>query len=297
MTKKEYNIKSILVIIILILLLLPSLASSATAEISKKRSASSTLSMIDSGWKQLANGLDLGVLKTKKKSIVGDSRIVILRIDPKLWDLEFAAASQDNGSKTARQWCVEKNFIAAINAGMFNDNYSTHTGYFKMQNHINNGKTNGYQSIAAFHPSNPGLPQFRIFDMDSPDVSISRISKDYASVVQNLRLIKRSGINKWGVQPKKWSEAALGEDKHGNVLFIFSKAPFSMHDFNQELLGLGIDVITAQHLEGGPVAQFYLKIGKKELEIFGSYETGIKENDDNSGSWPIPNVLGIRPKK
>lgn len=100
-----------------------------------------------------------------------------------------------------------------------------------------------------------------------------------------------------GGQQKKWSEAALGEDKSGNVLFIFSRAPFSMHDFNQELLGLGIDIVAAQHLEGGPEAQLYFKIDSWELEIFGSYETGFKENDDNSISWPIPNVLGIRPKK
>lgn len=297
--QRRHNLRCILAVIISIPLLLPGYVCGLTAEIAKNESAGPTLKQMPPGWKQLAKGLDFGVLETKRQGHAGDSKILILRIDPKAWDLEFAAASQKMGSmgQTARQWCAEKNFIAAINAGMFNRDYITHTGYLKMRNHINSGRKNAYQSVAAFHPTTAGLPQFKIFDLDDPDVSIDRIGRDYDSSVQNLRLIKRPGINKWGVQPKRWSEAALGEDKAGNVLFIFSRSPFSMHDFNEELLGLGIDLVAAQHLEGGPEAQLYIKIGSWELDAFGSYEAGSREGDDNSISWPIPNVLGIRQKK
>ena len=69
-----------------------------------------------------------------------------------------------------------------------------------------------------------------------------------------------------------------------------------MHDFNQELLSSNIDIVAAQHLEGGPEAQLYLKVGDTEIELFGSYETSFREDDGNKKVWDIPNVLGIRPR-
>jgi hypothetical protein len=55
-------------------------------------------------------------------------------------------------------------------------------------------------------------------------------------------------------------------------------------------------IVAAQHLEGGPEAQLYLHVGDVEMELFGSYETNFREDDDNEAPWPIPNVLGVRPK-
>jgi hypothetical protein len=112
-----------------------------------------------------------------------------------------------------------------------------------------------------------------------------------------LRLIKRPGTNQWTRQSRKWSEAALGEDSSGRILFIFSRSPFTMHDLNEELLSAGIGLVAAQHLEGGPEAQLYFHVGKTEHEMFGSYESGFRENDSNGKAWEIPNVLGVRPRE
>jgi hypothetical protein len=30
--------------------------------------------------------------------------------------------------------------------------------------------------------------------------------------------------------------------------------------------------------------------------MFGSYETSFKENDQNAMAWPVPNVIGVRPR-
>jgi len=152
--------------------------------------------------------------------------------------------------------------------------------------------------VAAFGPTGKKeLPRFRMFDLDEPGVTMEGIRREYSLVVQNLRLIKRPGVNRWSRQEKRWSEAALGEDGTGRILFIFSRSPFSMHDLNRELLALGIDVVAAQHLEGGPEAQLYLRVGDEEIELFGSFETAFEEDDDNGHSWPVPNVLGIKPRR
>ena len=253
-----------------------------------------------SDWKTLATGMDLKYVAAKHPSSVGDSRIVILRMDPSQWQLEAVGITQtgESAGHTARAWSQSHNFSAAINAGMFATDYKTHLGYMGSASYINNSHPNAYQSVAAFEPrDSQSLTRFRIFDLDAPGVHFQDILKDYTSVVQNLRLVKRSGLNQWSPQERKWSEAALGEDEAGRILFIYSRSPFSMHDLNEELLSAGIGLVAAQHLEGGPEAQLYVHVGTVEMELCGSYETSFKENDSNSVAWPVPNILGVRPRQ
>lgn len=252
-----------------------------------------------SGWQTLAPGMDLKYVTAIKRSFVGDSKIVILRMEPSLWQLEALGISQSGESTghTARAWSRSRKLTAAINAGMFATDQKTHVGYMRSREYVNNSKPNAYQSVAAFDPrDSTALPRFRIFDLDAPGITFQAILKDYASVLQNLRLVKRPGLNQWSEQDRKWSEAALGEDNAGRILFIFSRSPFSMHDLNRELLADGVGLVAAQHLEGGPEAQLYVRAGAVELEMFGSYETSFTENEDNSGAWPVPNILGVRPR-
>ena len=250
-----------------------------------------------SDWTPLAPGMEYKYVVAKKPSTVGDSRIFILRMDPSLWQLEAVGISQtgESAGHTARDWSRSHKFTAAINAGMFAADYKIHLGYMGSPAHVNNSKVNAYQSVAAFDSRDSQSPPFRIFDLDAPGTHFDDIQKNYASALQNLRLIKRPGTNQWGQQDRRWSEAALGEDENGRILFIYSRSPFSMHDLNAELLSCGIGIIAAQHLEGGPEAQLYLHVGDFELELFGSYETNFRENNSNSAAWPVPNILGLRP--
>jgi hypothetical protein len=249
-------------------------------------------------WHTLAPGMELRVLTAKTPSLAGDSKITVLRIDPKLWQLEFMGISRTGEARghTGREWCEKHKLAAAINAGMFDTDYKTHLGYLAAGDHLNNRRINRYQSVAAFDPRRASLPRFHIFDIDVPGTTIPGILRDYASAVQNLRLVKRPGSNQWGRQGRSWSEAALGEDSAGRILFIFSRSPFSMHDFNRELLAANIGLVAAQHLEGGPEAQLYLRVGQVEMELFGSYETSFREDNSNATPWPVPNVLGVRPR-
>ena len=151
------------------------------------------------GWKNLDNGLELGQFKVQKETPVGDSTITILRVDPELWNLKLLSVSQtDDAEFTARECSEKYNLTAAINAGMFSDNFKTHVGYMKIGNHMNNSKFNQYKSVAAFDQVKSGIPPFRIFDLD--EVSSDKITKNYRCVVQNLRLIKRPGNNRWKQQ-------------------------------------------------------------------------------------------------
>ncbi len=236
------------------------------------------------GWEGLAPGLELGRFEVENPGLGVAADIMILRIDPRLWDLELLCRS-DTGEKanlSAKRWCERYDLKAAINAGMFDLDHLTHIGYLRVGEHVNSKRVNRYESVAAFDPIGEAeLPPFRIFDLDDPELSLADIREDYATVIQNLRLIKRPGENRWPEQDRRWSESALAEDAAGRALFIHCRSPFTMHDFNEQLLGLGIDIVAAQHLEGGPEAQFYLRGEEGEIAA--------------EGSWPIPFVLGIKP--
>src|SRR5262249_21698109 len=115
---------------------------------------------------------------------------------------------------------------------------------------------------------------------------------EYDSVIQNLRLIRAPGRGAWGAQARRWSEAAVAVDKTGHVLFVFSRAPHSMFEFNRILLSLPLEVTAAMHVEGGPEASLSIR-GPLKLDLNGSYETGFVENDSVGQQWEIPNVLGV----
>jgi hypothetical protein len=245
-------------------------------------------------WQALAAGLDLRVFKAADAAPAGDSTITILRVDPKTWDMRLYAVSQTGDRPlSAHEWSDKHQLVAVINAGMFNADVRTHTGYMKVDGRYNNHGRNQYQSIAAFRPTEAGLDDFHMFDLDSN--RIDSMTRGYKDVVQNLRLIDRAGNNRWEPQDKKWSEAALGEDRQGRALFIFSRSPYSMNTLNRILLSLPIELVCAQHLEGGAEAQLYFHVGDVEQELVGGYESSFSEFDDNNHAWPIPNVIGIRP--
>jgi murein L,D-transpeptidase YafK len=247
-------------------------------------------------WNQLAPGLDLGFFKGPWVTPVSDTTITILRIDPGSWELRFLCASQTEGRRgmSAKEWCKKHGAVAAINAGMFMTDHETHVGYMRSGGHVNSSGVNHYQSALCFSPKTPTEPPARIFDLD--ETPLGEILGRYNDVAQNLRLIKHPGTNRWSQQKKKWSEAAVGEDAGGRILFIFSRSPFTMHDFNEILLGLPIDLVCAQHMEGGPEAQIYIHYGDTEYQRVGSYETGFWENDFNMRAWPIPNALCVMPR-
>jgi hypothetical protein len=245
-------------------------------------------------WTPISAGMEIASFKTNHPTPVGDSTIVILRIEPAQWELVFLCISEtgDENGLTAKQWCRKHDLVAATNAGMFDIDYRTHVGYLKNDSHVNNSTVNQYRSAVAASPSVAGSEPIRIFDLDTDP--IETIISRYGRVAQNLRLIKRPGINRWSQQEKMWSEAALGQDASGRLLLIFCRSPYSMHDLNQILLSLPIDLVCAQHLEGGPEAQLYVRSGDVEYEFAGSYETGFNSSDRNTHAWPIPNALGIR---
>lgn len=229
-------------------------------------------------WKTIQNGVELAT--------IAPGPLYVVRIDPQRATVTAGVASQSGAAEmTAAAWCQRAKLSVAINLGMYANDHSTHTGYLRSGKHVNNAKWNDYRSVLAFAPR-----KVRWLDLEQGE---HPALDDFDVVVQNLRLIAAPRKNVWSQSDRRWSEAALAIDSKGRLLFLFSRAPYSMRDFNAHILALPLDIQQAMHVEGGPEASLSVHAGGVDLDLCGSYETGFMPNDNNHEQWPIPNVLGV----
>jgi len=244
-------------------------------------------------WRVLEAGLDLGDFRAPVASDVGNSRITVLRIDPSKFGLVLANASAmpDRRPRTAREWATGKGLLAAINASMYRADHLTSVGLMKSGDRVNNPSLTRDNAVLAFDRVMDSVPPVQIIDRGCED--LEAIGPRYRTLVQSIRMIDCHGRNVWSQQPKKWSTAAIGLDESGRALFLFTRSPYSTHDFIDMLLRLPIDLVRAMYVEGGPEAQLFVKAGGIEVEKSGSFETGFFESDANDRSWPVPNVVGV----
>lgn len=250
---------------------------------------------ISLNWQQLDNGLELAEYISPKKSILGDHILTILKINPNYFDFNLFSAKQTREqTKTAKAWAEQKNQIAVINAGMYRMDHETNLGYMKNYDFVNNQSENKDNTIVAFNRKNNSVPEFQIIDKTCQNWL--ELKRQYNSFSQSIRMVDCNQKNRWSKQNKKWSMAAIGKDKQGNALFIISRSPYTVHNFINIILNAPLNLYNLMYLEGGPEASFYLNHSNKKLSIFGSYETGFNENNENELFWEIPNVIGISKK-
>ncbi|QCE41775.1 phosphodiester glycosidase family protein [Psychroserpens sp. NJDZ02] len=249
----------------------------------------------DITWEKIDEGLYYAAYDAPIKSKFGDSKINILKIAPSLYNLNLLTAQENDGkTRTAKDWLDQKKQIAVINAGMYMTDHSTNVGYMKNFDVINNGRVSRDNTIAAFNRKNDSVPEFQIIDLKCQNWE--QLKTQYNSFTQSIRMMDCNQKNKWSQQNKMWSMVVIGKDKKGNVLFIFVRSPYSVHNFINILSNSSLDLYNLMYLEGGPEASFYLNHNGTKVERMGSYETGFNENDKNNDFWDIPNVIGISKK-
>jgi hypothetical protein len=242
-------------------------------------------------WKSLAPGVDYRAFALEPEEKKAGT-LHVVRIDPTKAPLALGLASQDKrGKRTARQWCGDLHAVAVINAGMFQTDQIRNVGRLVNGAHVNHERWNDYRSALVFAPKDATAPAARLLDLDAGHEAADA----YRSAVQNLRLIKAPGKNVWKPNGRAWSEAAVGQDVEGRILFLFSREGYEMAAWNRRVLALPIGVVAAMHVEGGPEASLSLCTAAPALHLAGSFETGFNANDDNAAQWPIPNVLAVLP--
>lgn len=252
---------------------------------------SATVALPAIAWQPLAPGLDRSILDPRPDTR-DDGPLEVVRVDPRRVEIDVATVAERGGEpRTAAQWAAELarpgEALVLTNAGMFDTDHRTHTGYLAAHGRVLSKRwVKSYQSVLGFGGTDPA----RILELDVP--ADRAALERYPGRMQNLRLIAAPGTNKWSKNGRAWSEAALAQDRHGNLLLLFARAPHMMVDFNDRVLAQ-LGVVSAQHLEGGPEASLTIRAPTFTADRAGSFETGFFD-DSNHVQWPLPNVLVFR---
>jgi hypothetical protein len=251
-------------------------------------------------WQELCPGIEYARFDACMRSPYDDSKITVVRVDPSRARLRVLSATELDlpGPLKVEEWAERYDLAVVINVGMFAEDWRTHLGYLKVgDGHINQPVVRkDYRSVLVFNPHRIERPAVAMLDFEM--VSIPELSNDYGAVVQNLRIIRNPGVVLWAPASRRWSEAALGLDHSGRVLFVFSRSPYTMNEFGRCLLQLPLDVASLQHLEGGGDAAMAIRTPHLRLTLVGSYESGsndgvAKPYVDVHEGFRVPNVIAV----
>ena len=244
-------------------------------------------------WKKVDEGLFWAELYPSQKSPVKDSKITIIKINPKFYSFKLLCASDLGKTRmTAKDWSLKHNLISSINAGMYQEDGLKNVGYMKNFSHINNPRlSSSYKAVLAFNRTDSAVPEIQIIDLRCQ--TFEELKPKYQTFVQSIRMVSCQQENVWAKQDNMWSLAVLGMDKNGNALFIFSESPYSVHDFINVLLSLPISLYNAMYLEGGAEASLYFSLNGVDLDKVGNNGSGLNDSLVRGVVRAIPNVLGI----
>lgn len=244
-------------------------------------------------WRDLEPGLELAAFPAPQKSVVGDSLIHVLRIDPARFELRLvnASAPGQGAPLSAREWCTRHGLVAAINASMYQTDHKTSISLMTSRAHTNNARVTKQQAVLAFDRLDESVPPVQIIDRQQQDFDALR--GHYGTLVQSIRMVSPTGENVWQAQSARWSTAAVGIDRQGRVLFIHVRSLYTTHDVINALLALPLELRNAMYVEGGPEAQLFVRTNAGEKELLGIYDNGLVDPDSAPIAWPIPNVIGV----
>jgi len=205
-------------------------------------------------WQALAEGLDYRVQEVAG----GAAQLVALRIDLKDFGLEVVdLAAQGKGPMTVRALVEERQAVAGINGGYFDENWRplgllVHAGK----------RTNPLRQAdwGIFALTERG-PQIRHTREGIPPRTVEALQC-------GPRLVIRGRIPP--LKPAQSSRAGIGVTAEQRVvLAVTARGQLSLREFALALKAFGC--LDAMNLDGGPSAQLYARWGEAQLDLPGAY--------------------------
>lgn len=251
-------------------------------------------------WVTLTKGMEYIEMDAPIKSIVGDSKIAVLRMDPSLFKFDlFSATQHDSVPRTVSSWANSFGLSVVFNAGMYELEAPLQSrAFLKNGRHVNNGKLlDQFNLMLAMGPKiGTNRSNIEVLDLTCSNWDEEKyLFKGYA---QGLRMIDcNASPMYWKKKIQSCSMLIAAEDRKGWFYLIFTRSPYThnqMIDFMTEMSGGLHDAI---YLEGGPETSLYININGHTIKKVGSWVSDTWESDENKHFWPLPNVIGIRPIK
>ncbi len=248
-------------------------------------------------WTALEPGLETALLSAysdkRETGLPSFATIRVLRISPLEFDFRIHSALWDDRlPRTLEEWADKKQLLAVINAGMFQKDGLTATGYMRSGSLINNSRiASRYGAFFVCDPLSPGLPGAAIIDKRTEEWQ--KILPSYGTVVQNFRLMDEHGGQVWPKNGRAHSITALAQDKAGRILFLHCGQPLSVYDFVRLVnLHPSLKISKAMYMEGGKEAGLLIR-HNGETQIWQGFSPARFLFGEKNSGQRLPNILGI----
>jgi hypothetical protein len=245
----------------------------------------------------IGKGIEYCETDAPLKSVVNDSKLTIIRIEPSLFDFELMVYTENGQKRTVKEWADTFDFDIVLNAGMYElSDGKTSRGYLKNYEHHNNATLReNYNSMIAFNPVDSLETSFKVLDLECENWH--EIKDDYHSFAQGLRMIDcNQGLIGWNKRKQSCSMLVTAIDPLHRVYFIFTRSPYTHNEMIQFMSSMPFELYNAIYMEGGPETSLYVKTDEMTIEKIGSYVSDSYEKDSNNTFWKLPNVIGIKLK-
>lgn len=232
------------------------------------------------------------------RSILGDSKFTILKLNPDLIDAElFTSSNGDKIPKPVNEWADSLGVNIVFNAGMYDlSKPLISRGLLKNGNYYNQPLQHPtFNSIIALNPTDKSNKEFEIFDLEQ--TNCNSLKEKFGALIQGLRMLDGNGnpMN-WKKRVQSCSMLLAAEDDKKNIYLIFTRSPYVHNTMIGFLKKFPIPLKNAIYLEGGPETSLYVSIGNVCIQKVGSYVSNTYPTDKNERFWPLPNVIGIKVK-
>lgn len=243
-------------------------------------------------WETLEKGLQLGLFPARFNKNA-PFEVVVLRIDPALYDFTVETATAEGHSLSLEEWAQRKDLVAAVNASMYLPDGVTSTGYLRAGEVVNNGRVvSRFGAFFVAGPDSADLPGANLLDRTTDDWKT--LLGRYGMVVQNYRLIGADRRLLWKAGGPQHSISAVARDGDGFILFILCREPLTGVDFGTLLLALPLDVGPVMYTEGGSQAGLIVRTPVRQEVWMGRYLSEFWATGNRNA--PLPNVIGVRRK-
>ena len=243
-------------------------------------------------WDSFAVGVDTSEFVPSQKSILGDSKLFLVRIDPQKVFFELKCSTSENCNPlTVEEWADTFGFSIVFNAGMYDlVNQLQSRAHMKDRKKINNPLIhpdyNGWFSIDTIS----GIA--KVCDLYNQG---NHIINSSVEGFQAMRMLDFNGIPmNWTKKRQSCSMLVVSTDSKGLIYLIFCRSPYLHATMISFLKSLSIDLKTTLYMEGGPETSLFLKNEKATIRKIGSYVSNTYPIDTNSIFWKIPNVIGVK---
>lgn len=289
--------------IILFLTLIYSLSACSQEPVSDSIVKKDSIKPLEIKWQNIIPGLDFCETRAPRKSEINDSKITLLKINPRYFDFHLLMATEQTKKPLdAKEWADSFGLNIVINAGMYDLNRKMYSkGFLKSHSHANNSqRLPNYKSLIAFNPTDSLERKFTVCDLECD--SFQNVQKKYTCLAQGLRMLDcNSEPIGWNKRKQYCSQLITTIDDLGNMYLIFVRSPYLHNEMIAYMKQMKLNLYNAIYMEGGPQTSLYVDIQKNgqpmfHLEKIGSYVSETYPNDLNDHFWKLPNVIGLKLK-